>query len=176
MVFVFLITAFLLLLYCAPGHIQRLKKHWSSYLGIRRDTRESRDSQSTTHPRGIPQDSIWRATHDILEFERLLNHSKFFEIVERLEASSDIYDHERKNFQEFLANIRHVRPTYLNMRLNPTLSRMDRIKSLVELKTGMQWDWWPLQNPLKSNTNDSQARITWTCVSIFLITAPVPRG
>lgn len=178
MVSILFITILLLLLYYVPGHIQRLKKHLSSYFGIRRNTQDSRISQPTTQPRGMfetcPPAMDAGAWQSLLyhRFEgRLLSigRSTFFKIATTLGASSDTDDHERKNIQAFLANIRHAQPIYLNIELYPSLSAMDRFKNLVELRTGIQWDWWPLQNPLKLNAGNSQARISWTCVSIFLI-------
>lgn len=107
---------------------------------------DGRNSQASTQPRAVieahlpTKDSKTRGyfpSHP-LEARPLLDQVKFFKIITRLGAASDTRGRERKNIQVFLANLRHARPAYLNMESNPSLSTMDRMKNLVELRTRIQ--------------------------------------
>lgn len=40
---------------------------------------------------------------------------------------------------------------------------LDRVKSTLEAYTRQPWDWWPLKQPLASDSS----RLTWACVSFF---------
>lgn len=44
-----------------------------------------------------------------------------------------------------------------------TISRFDKLKSLFEIYSGQEWDWWPFDPPAKP-LESGKVRIRWQCV------------
>ena len=58
----------------------------------------------------------------------------------------------------------------IHFSVDPSESRvaaLDRMKLWVETSTAAEWDWWPLQPPKRSRSQDN-AQLSWQCVCLVI--------
>ena len=89
------------------------------------------------------------------------------------QQQSNIFElrHILEYVTEFRSRLKQDKPTVLHIDFPLPRSWPAIFKILLEIRSGIQWDWWPLRTPAPSYSGNSQVNVFWNDVGYLL---PLP--
>jgi hypothetical protein len=87
-----------------------------------------------------------------------------------LEKNGDMKFAAKMNekLRSIISELQYAQPDKINIQVDRASSRLNRFQAAVETLSGETWDWWPL-SPAEHALKPSEVRISWRCVSHFIL-------